>query len=294
MINKPILIIDDSPYVNTAAPALVAQGYRVVSVPNAAEGLRELEAIRPPWVIVSADMPDAAELVDSIRIRDEQIQILLTTTGKLEAAMAAFRERADEFLRLPAASVILQVTLRRMETVVRLRRRIRSLADNLEARARDRVGSLIETERFLAVRQIVEKMSAFIRQVASDAQGGMRYFNELPYFVSIHGRDCKLLAANATYNRYLGNRLYQDSWGIYAGRRATRNGCPVGRTLGNESVMATRALVRYASGAQVPVTVHTAPIYNNDGRIDYRALCDPQDHSKARRHYRRQRPAGQR
>jgi PAS domain S-box-containing protein len=171
-------------------------------------------------------------------------------------------------LRLPAASVILQTTLRRMEIVVRLRRRVRSLSENLEARARDRVGSLIETERFLAVRQIVEKMSAFIRQVASDAQGGMRYFNELPYFVSIHGRDCTLLAANATYNRYLGNRLYEDSWGIYVGRRATRNGCPVGRTLRNESVMATRALVRYASGAQVPVTVHTAPIYDNDGNID--------------------------
>ena len=32
--------------------------------------------------------------------------------------------------------------------------------------------------------------------------------------------------------------------------------------------MTTRALVRYASGAQVPVTVHTAPIYDNDGNID--------------------------
>jgi PAS domain-containing protein len=77
-----------------------------------------------------------------------------------------------------------------------------------------------------------------------------------------------VLAANSTYNRYLGNRLYRNSWEIYVGRRSTRNGCPVGRTLRNESVMTTRALVRYASGAQVPVTVHTAPIYDNDGNID--------------------------
>jgi ActR/RegA family two-component response regulator len=189
MIKEPILIIDDSPHAYTAAPALVALGYRVVSACNPAEGLRELETIRPPRVIVGAEMPGASELVDSIRIRDKQIQILMTTAGKLEAAMAGFSGRADEFVRLPATSLILQVTLRRMDTAVRLRRRVRSLTDNLEARARDQVGSIIETERFLAVRQIVEKMSAFIRQVASDAQGGMRYFNELPYFVSIHDND---------------------------------------------------------------------------------------------------------
>ena len=96
----------------------------------------------------------------------------------------------------------------------------------------------------------------------------MRYFNDLPYFVSIHGRDLTVLAANGVYMRYLGNRLYKASWGIYAGRRGTRNGCPVGQTFQKESVLATRALVRYASGAKVPVTVHTAPIYDNDGNID--------------------------
>ena len=163
---------------------------------------------------------------------------------------------------------MLAVVLRRMENVVHMRQKIRSLADNREPRDRDRFQEVVDTERFLAVRQIVEKMSVFISQVAGDAQGGMRYFNELPYFVSIHDRKCMVLSANGIYNRYLGNRLYRNSWGIYAGRRGTRNGCPVGRTLRHESVMKTRALVRYASGSLVPVTVHTAPIYDNDGNID--------------------------
>ena len=268
MIKEPILVVDDAPYPHTMAPVLVERGYRVVSACNGTEGLREFETIRPPWVMVSSAMPGAAELMDSIRIRDDDIQILATTTGMPEAAMAAFKGRASEFLALPVPPLVLETVLQRMETVVRLRRRVRSLSENVESRARDSIRGLIETERFLAVRQIVDKMSAFIRQVASDAQGGMRYFNELPYFVSIHSRDGRLLAANGTYNRYLGNRLYQNSWGIYVGRRGTQNGCPVGRTIKNESVMTTRALVRYASGAQVPVTVHTAPIYDNDGHID--------------------------
>ena len=65
---------------------------------------------------------------------------------------------------------MLKAVLRRMEKTVRLQRRIRSLAENFESRAKDSVRSIIETERFLAVRQIVEKMSAFISQVTRDAR----------------------------------------------------------------------------------------------------------------------------
>ncbi len=268
MIKDPILVIDDAPYGRTLAPTLVALGYRVISARTPAEGEREFEASRPPWVAVAADLPGAVELVDDLRARSAATQVLVTTAGRLEAAMAGFRGRAAEFLSLPAPPLPLETLLERMEMVVRLRRRVRSISENLASHAKNSVHGIIETERFLAVRQIVEKMSAFISQVAADAQGGIRYFNELPYFVSIHDRNATVLAANATYHRYLGNRLYQESWGIYVGRRATRNGCPVGRTLKNESVMSTRALVRYASGAQVPVTVHTAPIYDNDGNIE--------------------------
>ena len=268
MLKQPIIVVDDISYAQSIAPVLVSLGYRVVSARNTAEGLREFENIRPPWVIISADAVGAMDLVNDIRLRDNTVQIMVTSTDDLSVAMTTFKGRAEEFLRLPADRLVLETILLRMENMVRMHRRILSLSENMEARARDSARGVIETERFLAVRQIVEKMSAFISQVARDAQGGMRYFNDLPYFVSIHGRDMTVLAANPVYLRYLGNRLYQDSWGIYVGRRGTRNGCPVGRTLRNEAVMTTQALVRYASGPKVPVTVHTAPIYDNDGHID--------------------------
>ncbi|MEJ2041335.1 MAG: response regulator, partial [Desulfosarcinaceae bacterium] len=100
----------------------------------------------------------------------------------------------------------------------------------------------------MVVRQMIEKMSAFIAQVASGVEGGVKYFNELPYFVSVHSADCTVLAANATVLKYLGNRLYANSWDIYAGKRGTRENCPVGRTVRSGNVETTRALVRYASG----------------------------------------------
>ena len=268
MNKQPILVADDASYTRTIAPAMVTLGYRVVSARSSVEGLREYEAVRPAWVIASAQMPDVSEMMEAIRLRDQTIPFLVTTAGDLKTAMTAFIDLADEFLDLPVDPLMLKAVLRRMENTVRLQRRIRSLSENLESRAKDSVRGIIETERFLAVRQIVEKMSAFISQVTRDAQGGVRYFNDLPYFVSIHGKDLTVLAANGTYLRYLGNRLYQESWGIYAGRRGTRDACPVGQTFRKESVLATKALVRYTSGVEVPVTVHTAPIYDNDGNID--------------------------
>jgi len=125
----------------------------------------------------------------------------------------------------------------------------------------------VATERFLGIRQVIDKLSSFISMVATDVQGGIKYFNELPYFVSIHSNDCQVLAANNTYTKYLGNRIYKNSWEIYSGKRATRNGCPVGRALKAIEVRSTQALVRYKSGAQVPVTVHTAPIYDDNGHV---------------------------
>ena len=157
MLKQPILVVDDASYNRTLAPALVALGYRVVSARSGAEGLREFKSVRPAWIIVSAGMPDVSEMMEAIRLRDDTIPFLVTTGDGLNSAMAAFRDRADEFILLPADALMLETVLRRMENAVRLQRRIRSLSENLESRAKDSVRSIIETERFLAVRQIVEK-----------------------------------------------------------------------------------------------------------------------------------------
>jgi len=81
----------------------------------------------------------------------------------------------------------------------------------------------LETERFLAVRQIVDKLSMIIARIANNAQGGIRYFNEMPYFVAIHSRDCKVLTTNPTYKRRLGNKINKNSWDIYIGNEASKD-----------------------------------------------------------------------
>ena len=76
MIKQPILVADDASYTRTIAPAMVTLGYRVVSARSGVEGLREYEAVRPAWVIASAQMPDVSEMMEAIRLRDQTIPFL--------------------------------------------------------------------------------------------------------------------------------------------------------------------------------------------------------------------------
>lgn len=197
------------------------------------------------------------------RLAPESLVVLVTPAAAQATLMARFPDEAIEYLSMPMEWAQWQAMLNRLARVIGLQRQLLETKERIQRAADERV----DTERLLAVRQIVDKMSSFVAQVTHDAQGGARYFNELPYFVSIHSHRAEVLAANPTYHTYLGNRIYHDSWSIYSGRRGTRRGCPVGQTLRSGNVMATRALVRYRSGAKVPVTVHTAPLYDNDGNI---------------------------
>jgi hypothetical protein len=42
-------------------------------------------------------------------------------------------------------------------------------------------------------------VSTVIGELAREVEGGVRYFNEIPYFIAIHDRKCRVVAANGAY-----------------------------------------------------------------------------------------------
>lgn len=211
--------------------------------------------------IVDAAIPQCEAFIASMQKRLPEMEVVVAAPkGDIEAAMGRFQDLAYEFLPYPASATVLSVMLRR------IRRPLRVVGGN--PLSETRVKKMIGDERFLAVWQIVEKMSSFIAQISNDVQGGVRYFNELPYFVSVHDRKGNVLAANRIYEKYLHKAPCARSWDIYVGKRAAPQACPLGRTLRSGEPMTTHALVRYRSGAKIPVIVHTAPIRNQKGEIE--------------------------
>ena len=267
-MEKILLIDSEAGPTDELLRQLHTWGYVTVRT-AAAQGLHCFTEQRPTIVMVNADMPGGSELIGDIRALDpDVVLVVLSAAERLPHTMRNLQHSAQEFLARPLDAVALSITLQRSRRFIELLREVRqSCAQQRTRRTCENVAREVETERFLTVRQMIEKMSAFIAQVASGVEGGVKYFNELPYFVAVHSADCKVMAANATSLKFLGNRLYANSWEIYVGKRNNRENCPVGRTVRSGNVETTRALVRYASGARVPVLVHTAPIYDNDGEV---------------------------
>jgi PAS domain S-box-containing protein len=270
MDKEHILLIDlQSSATNSLTALLDSWGHRVQLRSDAESGLQWYVDHRPPFVMVNTDMDGGLQLVSDIRaISTDVIIFVLCGVEQCSKTMQMLKYSAEEYLTLPVEPVALEIALRRSRKTRRLMDEVKqTCGQDRNSQTCDNVAREVANERFLVVRQIIEKMSVFISQVASGVEGGVKYFNELPYFVSVHSSDCQVLAANATSLNFFGNRLYTNSWELYVGRRGTRSACPVGRTVRSGNVETTRALVRYSSGAKVPVLVHTAPIYDNEGEV---------------------------
>lgn len=262
-----ILVVDTDPHTcEILASVIIGRGYHIISSETCPDGMHKFADLGPSVVFIDTEMPGGTELLREIRSCDPDVQIMAVSKPEnADQVMKDLKALAGEFLTRPLNPTALEIAMKRSETLIRMRRELKKSAENTE---QEKSARQLETERFLTVRQMVDNISLVIAQTAKQVQGGVRYFNELPYFVSIHGRDCKVLATNPTYKKYLGNQIYRNSWEIYSRSHASRNACPVGRTLKTEEVITTRAVVRYLSGARVPVIVHTAPIFNDDGEVE--------------------------
>ncbi len=269
-MKEHILVVDDDARTReTLVRCLTRWGCHVVTVKNAEKTLPCLTETPFLTVIINAEMPGGTELPGEIKSHDPEIQIMMMSdNANMDQVMSNLKHQAEEFVSKPVNPLVLEIALNRVRNLTCLSRKLKAATENLETLAREKAAKIVETERFVTVRQIVDKMSLFIAQIAKNAQGAVRYFNEMPYFVSIHSRECKLIAANLTYKRHLGNKADCNSWEIYSNKLATRESCPVGKTISTGNVMVTNATVRYLSGASVPVIVHTAPIFNNEGEIE--------------------------
>jgi signal transduction histidine kinase/AmiR/NasT family two-component response regulator len=243
-------------------------GYQVVEAGEAAVALNLISTVQPQVVLAGGGFPDGDidGLVREIkrRFRDVEVVVVADEPWVIED----LKHLAAGFIVKPFNPLLTEVLLDRAIERAALHRRLRKQPAEITRKVERQFSKRLETERFLVVKQIVDKLSTFIGRIAQDVQGGVRYFNEMPYFVAIHDRHGQVLAANRAYRMLLGRKVGDDSWSVYEGRAGTADGSPVNRAIQTSSAQESREIIRYRSGAKVPVIVHTAPVYNNDGEVE--------------------------
>ncbi|UCF90848.1 MAG: PAS domain-containing protein [Desulfobacterales bacterium] len=271
-MEEPLLVAaDDAQSRHGLARALSQLGYAVMTAANREACRQMFTQHQPPIVLADAVTADEGfrELLKEIKRRKPDTELIVVVeAADRESSLKQLKHEAAAFLIRPVSADDLEVSLRGVKERIALRRQTQRQGQEIEKTVAARVAQRIETERFLTVKQIVDKLSTFIGQIARDVEGGVKYFNEMPYFVAIHNRQARVVAANRAYRTILGNPVGANSWKIYCGDSGKPGGCPVGKTLRSENALETKEWVKYRSGARVPVIVHTAPIFNNDGEVE--------------------------
>ena len=94
-----------------------------------------------------------------------------------------------------------------------------------------------------------------------------RYWEEMPCYLSVHDRDFRIIDGNRRFREDFGERLGQYCYKVYKGREEICPNCPVEATFLDGNNHPSEQLLTTASGAQIPVMVHTTPIRDASGDV---------------------------
>ena len=155
-----ILIIDDEATIRRSLRHIFqAKGYRVLEAGNGAAGLSLAQAEEPEVILLDLKLPDCdgIELFDKLKAAvPEAAVIVLTGHGSVEAAVAAIRKGAEDFLEKDPRS--LEATEVRVEKAVEL---LRLRRENLYLKGRVRSEAIIPGEH-----QAIRRLNAMVDLLA--------------------------------------------------------------------------------------------------------------------------------
>ncbi len=271
-MKKKILLVDDEEGIRKVLGiSLTDIGYDVLTAENGEQALKLYAQHDPAIVLTDIKMPgiDGITLLKNIKLKNPDTEVIMITGhGDMDLAIKSLQHDATDFVTKPINDDVLEIALKRANERIGMREMLREYTENLETLVKEQSAKLVQAERQVAVGQAVEGLYAAIRGIAGDLEGGIRYFNEMPCFVSIHNRDLKILETNQLYREYLGDKVGSNSWEIFVSGSGEAKDCPVARTFANGSGQRAKEKVRYLDGSELPVIIHTAPIRNGKGELE--------------------------
>ncbi|MEF2146606.1 MAG: response regulator [Desulfovibrionaceae bacterium] len=263
-MNKQLLLVDDEDGLRRVLGiSLTDIGYEVHSASSAEQALEKFAALRPPVVLTDIKMPgmDGLELLQRIKDMEPETEVIMITGhGDMNLAVASLKLDATDFITKPINHDALEVALKRAEDRIGLRRQLREHTENLERLVEEKSAKLLQAERRLAARQVLEGLTEAMGKLTSDMDTGDSIFNELPCLVSVHNAYLEIIAINHHYRERLGDKVGANSWDIYCDRKPDDEECPVGKTFRTGKGQRSKELLIGKDDSEIPVIVHTAPI----------------------------------
>ncbi len=267
-----LLLVDDEADIREVLGLYLADlGYEVLTAENGREALALFDREHPRIVLSDIKMPamDGITLLGEIKARDPEAEVIMITGhGDMDLAIKSLKLEATDFVTKPINDDALDIALGRAHERIEMRRQIREYTENLEALVAEKSAAVVALERRLAVGYTVEGLSSALWDLAGELSGGIRYFNEMPCFVSVHNRTLETVAVNPLFRSRMGAPLGRSSREIYGADGAPDESCPVAETFATGLGQRSRRTLRTKEGTTLPVMVHTAPIRSRDEAVE--------------------------
>lgn len=271
-IGQKILLVDDEEGIRKVLGiSLSDMGYDVITAENGEEAFSLFKQIAPQIVLTDIKMPgmDGVTLLRTIKeVSPDTEVIMITGHGDMDIAIKSLKYEATDFVTKPINDDVLEIALKRAHERINMRQQIKDYTENLETMVKEQSARLVEVERLAAVGQAIEGLSSAIWNIAGGYEGGIQYFNEMPCLVAIHSSDLKIVATNQLYRERLGDRVGGDSCEIFGKKTSISGECPVEKTFRTGKGQRRNETIKYLSGEEAPVIVHTAPIRSKDNEVE--------------------------
>jgi signal transduction histidine kinase/FixJ family two-component response regulator len=268
---ESLLLVDDEPGIRKVLGiSLTDIGYKVITAENGEEALEKFRRYHPDIVLTDIKMPgmDGIDLLRMLKVENPDVEvIMLTGHGDMELAIKSLKLEATDFVTKPIRDDVLDIALKRASDKIAMREKLRAYTENLERLVAEKSAQLIMAERQAAVGQTVEELARAFSGIAGDTDGGIRYFNDMPCYVSIHSRELEIVAVNQLFRERIGDKIGHKSWEIYPDETESRP-CPVEKTFQTATGLKNRHTIQLADGSHTTVMVHTAPIRNRDNAVE--------------------------
>jgi DNA-binding response OmpR family regulator len=153
---RKVLVVDGDPATRKDVRSAVAQdGYQVVEAETGAEGLRQVDALRPSLVLLEVTLPDGSgfDICRELRKKDTAVPVIMMSSRSDEIdAVVALEIGADDYVLKPlrlrelAARIAAHLRRMRMESAGATRSRLefRDLLIDVNERRIYRAGEEVE------------------------------------------------------------------------------------------------------------------------------------------------------
>ncbi|MBL8912706.1 MAG: sigma-54-dependent Fis family transcriptional regulator [Archangium sp.] len=176
MTGRVLIVDDDANLTSTLELGLAQRGYRVVTAARAEEALTQLDAEDIDVVLTDLNMPGLGGLAFAERLANSHPDtplIVLTGFGSYEAAVAAIKAGAYDFLSKPAKLEAIIIALERALQHRRLRREVARLRVEVTTGAGPRIeGMTVVSEAMKRALDVVARISSSQTSVLITGESG--------------------------------------------------------------------------------------------------------------------------